>query len=115
MRIKMTVGKETVYAEFENNQTTQALIKKMPFKLTFFDLFRREKCHNFRRPLPVDHSVYRGYEVGEIIYWPPMRSFVVMYAQNGERLDIQSIGKIEGDVKVFSKRLLRRVKFEVAE
>ena len=58
------------------------------------DLYGRELCYRFGAPLPTDNVSYTGYEVGEIVYWPPRHSFVIMYAQNGEMFDMQKIGKI---------------------
>lgn len=55
-----------------------------------------------------DNVAITRYEVGEIVYWPPRHSFVIMYAQNGEMFDMQKIGKIlsplpthwSGDVEI---------------
>ena len=49
--------------------------------------------------LPANEVSYRGYEVGEIVYWPPRHSFVILYAQNGEHFDMQPIGRIEKGVE----------------
>ena len=38
---------------------------------------------------------YRTYEVGEIVYWTPKLSFVILYTQNGEAFEMQSIGRID--------------------
>lgn len=37
--------------------------------------------------------------MGEIVYWPPRHSFVILYAQNGEHFDMQPIGRIEKGVE----------------
>ena len=63
------------------------------------DLYGRELCYRFRDALPANEVSYRGYEVGEIVYWPPRHSFVILYAQNGEHFDMQPIGRIEKGVE----------------
>lgn len=42
---------------------------------------------------------YRGYEVGELIYWPPRHSLVIMYAQNAEQFSMQSVGRLDQSVE----------------
>ena len=83
-------------------------IRQLPLKMKMADLYGRELCYRFRAPLPTDNVAYTRYEVGEIVYWPPRHSFVIMYAQNGEMFDMQKIGKIlsplpthwSGDVEI---------------
>jgi hypothetical protein len=65
------------------------------------DLYAREMCYHFPEALPVENVQTAGYEIGEIIYWPPRHSFVIMYAQNGERFDMQKLGCIESGVDIF--------------
>lgn len=87
----------------------------MPLTIRMLDLFGREKCHNFLRKLPCDKVQLRGYEVGEIVYWPPMHSLVVLYEQNGEHFEMQSIGKLQSGTELFAPGKLVKVKLEVAE
>lgn len=91
-----------------DNATGRAIRSQLPLKMKMADLYGRELCYRFRAPLPTDNVAYTRYEVGEIVYWPPRHSFVIMYAQNGEMFDMQKIGKIlsplpvhwSGDVEV---------------
>lgn len=62
-----------------------------------------------------DNARTRGYEVGEIVYYPPMHSFVIMYKQNGEHFQMQSIGRIDSGVEVFDGIGDIDVKFEEGE
>lgn len=73
----------------------------LPVTLPMMDLYGREMCYRFPDALPTADARTRGYEVGEIVYYPPMHSFVIMYKQNGERFRMQSVGRIEGDVSLF--------------
>ena len=114
-KIKFTVNGKTVFAQFEENKTTAALIKKMPCTIKFRDLFSREKCHNYLLPLPNDNAPMRSYEVGEIAYWPPMHSLVIFYVQNGEQINLQSIGKLENGLENFSLPGTIKATFELAD
>ncbi len=101
-RMKITVGSHTLTATLENNATAQAFAAKLPITLPMMDLYGREMCYRFSDALPSDGARTRGYEVGEIVYYPPMHSFVIMYAQNDEHFQMQSIGRVEGNVSLFN-------------
>ena len=90
---------EAKNATLDDNATARALIAKLPLTLPLEDLYGRELCYRFRDALPANEVSYRGYEVGEIVYWPPRHSFVILYAQNGEHFDMQPIGRIEKGVE----------------
>lgn len=80
-------------------------ISGKPYQAVLFD---NATGRAIRSQLPTDNVAYTRYEVGEIVYWPPRHSFVIMYAQNGEMFDMQKIGKIlsplpthlSGDVEI---------------
>lgn len=100
-KVKITVGSQELTATIYNNATGRALIDKLPMTLPMLDLYGREMCYRFDEALETDNVQYTGYEVGEIVYWPPRHSFVILYAQNGERFDMQKIGKIDSDIEIF--------------
>lgn len=78
------------------------------------NLYGREMCHRFQKPLPANEAHDERYEVGEIAYWPPRHSFVIFYKQNGEIIDdLQKIGRIRGDMTIFENLGDTQVKFEV--
>lgn len=57
-----------------------------------------------------------NYEVGDIAYWPPRHSFVILYKQNGERFERQHLGRIiNGDLSVFESGGEMQVSFSKAE
>lgn len=114
-KMSITVGSHTLTATLENNATAQAFAEKLPITLPMMDLYGREMCYRFPEALPADDARTRGYEVGEIVYYPPMHSFVIMYAQNGERFQMQSIGRVEGNVSVFDGIGDVDVRFEKSE
>ena len=103
MKIKMTIGDRTLTATLLNNATTRAFVEKLPLTLHMLDLYSREMCYRFPEALPANEVSTRGYETGEIIYWTPGRSFVIMYAQNGERFAMQSMGRVDSGVEIFQQ------------
>ena len=100
-RIKITVNGRELTAVLTDNATTRAFVEKLPVTLPMQDLYGREMCYRFPDALPTDNVSVSGYEVGEIVYYPPMHSFVIMYAQNGERFSMQKLGRIETGVEMF--------------
>lgn len=98
MKIDVTDGKNRWTLVLEDNATARALTAKLPLTLDFADLYGRELCYRFREALPANEVRVRGYRPGEVIYWPPRHSLVIMYAQNGETFDMQTVGRIEGDL-----------------
>lgn len=115
IKIKITVDDQELTATLDNNPTTQALIEKLPMTLPMLDLYDREMVYRFSDELPVDNVRTTGYEVGEIIYWPPGHSFVIMYAQNGERFGMQKMGHIDSGVEIFNGLGDAEVTFELME
>lgn len=102
MKIKLTFRDKVLTATLLDNATTRAFVEKLPLTLHMQDLYSREMCYRFPDPLPANEVSTRGYEVGEIVYWTPGRSFVIMYKQNGERFAMQSMGRIDSNAEIFS-------------
>lgn len=116
MQIKITVGDTELFATLEDNATTRALIKQMPMTLSMDDLYGREMCYRYgANALPTDNLRSDGYEVGDIAYWPPRGSLVILYAQNGEQFERQHLGHIDSGVEVFETTGNAEVTFEVVE
>ena len=116
MRIKITVGDTALYATLEDNATTRAWMEEMPMTLPMSDLYGREMCYRYGADtFPTDGLRSDGYEVGEIAYWPPRGSLVILYAQNGEQFERQHIGHIDSGVEVFETTGDVDVTFELAE
>jgi hypothetical protein len=115
LKIKITVGKTVLNATLLDNPTTRAFAAKLPLTLPMQDLYSREMCYRFPDALPTDNVRNTGYEVGEIIYWPPRHSIVIMYVQNGEHFSMQKVGLIESGVEVFKTTGDTNVTFEVSQ
>lgn len=114
INIKLTVNDSiSLIAQFYDNKTTQALIKKMPFTIQMENLYGREMCHRYGRGgLPIENAKNQNYKIGDISYWPPMGSLVILYEQNGEIFEQQKIGHIDADVSFFNKLSSAEIKFE---
>ncbi|MCM1532808.1 MAG: cyclophilin-like fold protein [Ruminococcus flavefaciens] len=118
-QMKIIVGDQELTADMYDNATSRAIKEmlpmELPMELSMLDLYGREMCYRFSDALPTDHAYNRGYEVGEIVYYPPMHSFVIMYEQNGEHFQMQGIGKIQSGVEFFEGIGNTTVRFELME
>jgi len=101
-KLKITINNMVFTATLYDNATTRSFVKRLPLTLPMKNLYSREMVYRFPDPLPAEEVSYRGYKIGEIIYFPPLHSFVIMYAQNNEKFSMQSMGRIENDVRVLS-------------
>ncbi len=115
MKIRITFADEALTATLTNNTTSRAFVEKLPLTLPMLDLYSREMCYRFPDALPANEASTRGYEVGEIIYYPPRHSFVIMYAQNGERFNMQTIGRVDANIEAFRNIGDIDVRFELVE
>ncbi|MDR3265561.1 MAG: hypothetical protein LBT15_06095 [Synergistaceae bacterium] len=104
IKLKVTVeGQAELTATLIGNATARDFVSRLPLTLPMTDLYSREMCYHFPDALFADNVQTIGYEVGEIIYWPPRHSLVIMYAQNGERFEMQKIGHIDSGVEIFKQ------------
>ena len=116
MKIKITVGDAVLYATLEDNAAARAWAAQMPMTLPMKDLYSREMCYRYGSgALPTDELRSDGYEVGDIAYWPPRGSLVILYAQNGEHFERQQIGHIDSGIEVFQSGGDADVTFERVE
>lgn len=113
-RIRLTVNGQERYADLEDNATTRELIAQMPMTLPMMDLYGRELCYRYGAyALDTDNLTLDGYEVGDIAYWPPGGSLVILYAQNGEHFEREHLGHIEDGADLFAETGDCDVTFEV--
>lgn len=115
VRIKITAGNKQLTASLENNATTKALVAKFPLTIPMANLYARELCYHFDQALPTDSIRSDGYQVGDLIYWPPRHSFVILYKQNNERFSRQHLGRVDSGVDVLADMDNVNVKFELAD
>ncbi len=113
IKVKITAGSQVATATFINNATTRALIARFPLTVPMMDRYSRELVYRFPDALPANETTTSGYDVGDIVYWTPRHSFVIMYAQNGERIsDLQKVGRIDSGVGALGNKGDTNVTFE---
>ncbi|WP_316668085.1 cyclophilin-like fold protein [uncultured Propionibacterium sp.] len=111
--VRISVGDEHLGAEFDDNITARELLNRMPMDVPMLDLYGREMCHRYgTNALPVEDLRHDGYRVGDIVYWPPAGSLVILYRQNGERFARQQIGRIDRGAELFERTGDTTVRFE---
>lgn len=113
--VNVRVGDKVLRAELEDNAATRALVKLLPLKLPMDDLYDREMCYHLKDALPTENLRSDGYQVGDIIYWPPRHSLAIMYRQNGEEFGRQHLGRIRSGVEIFERTGDAEVTFEKAD
>lgn len=111
--IKIKIANQELPATLLNNATTRAFVEKLPITLPMLDLYGREMCYRFPEALPTDNVNTCSYEVGEIVYYPPRHSFVILYTQNGEHFSMQKLGKVNSGVETFENIGNVNVTFEL--
>ena len=112
MRVKISVNNKVLHAVLDDNATSRAIYNKLPLKLFKQDLYSREMCYNFDESSKTENLRSDNYEVGDLIYWPPMHSFVILYRQNGEKFRRQHLGKVLSGVEIFETTGDAEVLFE---
>ncbi len=115
-KIRVTAGDHRLSAILLDNATARAFVAKLPLILPMADLYGRELVYRFPDPLPANETTTSGYEVGDIVYWTPRHSFVIMYAQNGEIIsNLQKVGRIDSGVEALERMGNIDVKFELVD
>ena len=112
VKIKISFNGNSLIGYLNDSVTSKAIIEMLPMTLPMQNLYSREMVYRFIDALPIDNARYTGYEVGEIVYWPPGHSFVFLYAQNGEQFSIQKLGFIESDTSHFKNLSITDITIE---
>lgn len=102
MMITITAGEHSISAILYDNAAGRAFWDKLPLTLPMLNLYGREMCYRFGAGgLPDNDATDKGYEIGDISYWPPAGSLVILYKQNGEIFEQQPIGHTDDDLSFF--------------
>ena len=102
MIVKITAGDHVITAVLYDNAAGRAFWDMLPITLPMMNLYEREMCYRFGAgTLPEDEAEDMGYEIGDISYWPPAGSLVILYEQNGEVFEQQPIGHTNDDISFF--------------
>ena len=97
IQMRIIVGDRVLTATLEDNATARAIAEQLPMTLPMMDLYGREMCYRFENPFPANEARVSGFQVGDIIYWRPRHSFVIMYHQDGEQFEMQKVGHINAE------------------
>lgn len=116
IKVRITVGDETLTATFIDNPASRRLVEKFPLTLPMEDLYSREMYYSFQEELPAPDAGRYGYEIGDIAYWTPGKGLVIFYEQNGEIISgLQMIGRIDSGAEIFKETGDAEVTFELIE
>lgn len=116
LKLKITAGDKILFATLEDNPTVRDFIKKLPATLPMENLYGREMCYLYGAGALAESATRSdGYEVGDLIYWLPRGSFVILYKQNGELFERVQLGHIDGDLNFFDGGGDMEITFELAE
>ena len=113
IRIKIIAGDKVLTATLYDNAAAKSFAAMLPMTLPMEDLYAREMCYHMPTALPTNEARRETYEVGDISYWPPGKSFVIFYKQNGEIINLQKIGRIDAGVDIFENTGDIDVRFEL--
>ncbi|WP_312265556.1 cyclophilin-like fold protein [Neisseria sp.] len=103
-QINITVNNQTFTATMENNAASRALIAKMPFTVKMQNLYGRELVHRLGAgALPTEKLRSDHFSVGDLIYWPPRGSLVILYKQDGDTFERQQLGHIDQDISALGE------------
>ena len=116
MIVKITAGEQTITATLYDNEATRVLWDMLPQTFPMMNLYGREMCYRMGNgALPDDTAQDIGYEVGDISYWPPAGSLVILYKQNGEVFEQVKIGHTDDDISFFDGMEDTDITFEKAD
>jgi len=116
MKITIQAGEHQVIATLYDNAAGRAFWNMLPITLSMENLYGREMCYRFGAgTLPEDEAADTGYEIGDISYWPPRGSLVILYKQNGEVFQQQPIGHTDDDVSFFNGMPETKITFNRAD
>ena len=116
MKINLQVGEKTIKAVLYDNEAARKLWKQLPVTYPMMNLYGREMCFRMGAgSLPTKEAKDTGYRVGDISYWPPAGSLVILYKQNGEVFEQQPIGHTDEDISLFNGMPDTKITFSKAQ
>ena len=111
--VRISVEEHSITATLYDNEATRALWDMLPQTFPMMNLYGREMCYRMGNgALPDGTASDMGYEIGDISYWPPAGSLVILYKQNGEVFEQVKIGHTDDDVSFFDGMEDSEITFE---
>ena len=116
MYLRITAEGRTLIARLNESAASRAFWSRLPLTLPMTNLYGRQMCFHFGYGgLPSGGSKKQGYKAGDISYWPPRGSLIILYKQTGALFDHLTLGHITGDVSFFDGVEDTDVTFEKAD
>ena len=113
MSVRITAGAHAITATLYDNTAARKLWEKLPLSLPMLNLYGREMCYRMGNgALPSEEAENTGYRIGDIFYWPPAGSLVILYKQDGEVFEQQPIGHTDNDLSFFEGMADTEITFE---
>ena len=111
---KITIGSKTLKVIYDDNPTSQSLIKQMPFTVELKDYAGIEKIFYPKKALS-GKGAPKGAdpEKGDIMYYEPWGDVAIFYKDFGYADGLIKLGRIEGDVDFLKESENIEAKFEV--
>jgi hypothetical protein len=116
IELNITIGDEVFSARLYDNQTTRALIEKLPLSIDMEDLHRNEKFYYFSEKLPTESEIPGNINAGDIMLYGD-NCLVLFYESISSSFSYTRLGYIE-DVEKFAQAVGDgdiRVSFDLVE
>lgn len=116
IEVNITIGDEVFLARLYDNQTTQALIEKIPLSIEMEDLHSNEKFYYFSDKLPTESEIPGKINAGDIMLYGD-NCLVLFYESISSSYSYTRLGYIE-DVERFAQAVGDgdiRVSFDLVE
>lgn len=116
IELNITIGDEVFLARLYDNQTTHALIEKLPLSIDMEDLHRNEKFYYFSDKLPTESEIPGNINAGDIMLYGD-NCLVLFYESISSSYSYTRLGYIE-DVERFAQAVGDediRISFDLTE
>jgi len=99
-KIKIVIGKDTLFATLIDNGTTRDFISLLPLDLKLDDYAGTEKVSDLQKKLSTEDSP-SGFDpsVGDITYYAPWENLAIFYKDFGYAKGLINLGKIDSGIE----------------
>jgi len=112
MRIKIRIGKITLYSQLNDTPTAKKIGQILPFK-SHFNTWGDEIYFSIPVDSELDDSAREEVEMGDLGYWPTSKAFCIFFgptpiSKEGKIIPasaVNIVGRIEGDPTVLREVL----------
>jgi hypothetical protein len=116
MKLKITIGDNSVEAIIDDNVTAKDFISMLPLTLILDDFAGTEKISYLSRKLTTQGTPSGcDPDVGDITYYAPWGNLAIFYKDYGYASGLVKLGKIEEDISLFDTNQKLTATFELFE